>query len=105
MTYPFSLICKKSTWLRLASCNSLFEDKGNKSWEKGNWESQKQKEKKRDSILDGVPISLPALLKARRIQEKAASVGFDWDNNTQVLKKVYGKKTLKINLSEHFLHT
>ena len=67
----------------------IFEDKGNKSWEKGNWESQKQKEKKRDSILDGVPISLPALLKARRIQEKAASVGFDWNNNTQVLKKVY----------------
>ena len=66
----------------------IFDDENNKSWQKGDWESQKQKEKKRDSILDGVPTSLPALLKSRRIQEKAASVGFDWDNNSQVLKKV-----------------
>jgi len=66
----------------------IFDDENNKSWQKGDWESQKQREKKRDSILDGVPTSLPALLKSRRIQEKAASVGFDWDNNSQVLKKV-----------------
>ena len=66
----------------------VFDNKKNKSWGKGNWEFQKQKEKERESILEGVPISLPALLQARRIQEKAASVGFDWENNNQVLIKV-----------------
>ena len=66
----------------------VFDDSTNKTWEKGNWESQKQKEKKRDSILDGVPISLPALLRARRIQEKAAGVGFDWDKKAHVFNKI-----------------
>jgi tetrapyrrole methylase family protein / MazG family protein len=66
----------------------IFDSKNNTSWTEGSWESQKQKEKKRDSVLDGVPSSLPALLKSRRIQEKAASVGFDWKHNSEVLKKV-----------------
>jgi len=66
----------------------VFDDSTNKTWEKGTWESQKQKEKKRDSILDGVPIALPALLMARRIQEKAAGVGFDWDNRDEVFNKI-----------------
>ena len=66
----------------------IFENKNDKSWGEGNWELQKQKEKKRDSILDGVPTSLPALLKARRIQEKASSVGFDWNNTERVMDKV-----------------
>lgn len=59
-----------------------------KNQKKENWETTKKKEKKRDSVLDGVPKSLPALLQSRRIQEKAASVGFDWDNNRKVLDKV-----------------
>ncbi len=66
----------------------IFLDKSDKSPIIGNWEYEKQKEKNRDSILEGVPKSLPALLKARRIQEKAASVGFDWNNKTRVLEKV-----------------
>jgi len=66
----------------------IFSNDKDKSWEKGNWELSKQKEKKRNSILDGVPIALPALLRSRRIQEKAASVGFDWDNIKQVFEKV-----------------
>ncbi len=66
----------------------IFKSKNDHSWEKGNWELQKQKEKKRDSILDGVPVSLPALLKARRIQEKASGVGFDWNNVDRVIEKV-----------------
>jgi MazG family protein len=52
------------------------------------WEVAKQKEKKRDNILDGVPKNLPALIRARRIQEKAANVGFDWNNLSPVLEKV-----------------
>jgi XTP/dITP diphosphohydrolase len=54
---------------------------------KKNWEKLKLK-KKSDSVLSGVPKSLPALVKAERIQDKVAGVGFDWDNRHQVLDKV-----------------
>ena len=66
----------------------IFMDKNIKSWDSGNWEKAKQKDKKRESILDGVPSALPGLFKSRRIQEKASSVGFDWDDIDQVIKKV-----------------
>jgi len=55
---------------------------------KANWEKIKLKEKGNRSVLGGVPKSLPALVKAMRIQEKARGVGFDWDNPDQVWKKV-----------------
>ena len=66
----------------------IFYDKSDPRYKKGNWEESKQKEKKRISILDGVPIALPALVRARRIQEKASSIGFDWNKKEQVLLKV-----------------
>ncbi len=53
-----------------------------------NWEMLKLKEKGNKSILGGVPVSLPALVKAQRIQEKARSAGFDWDKKEQVWEKV-----------------
>ena len=52
------------------------------------WEVAKQVEKKRENILDGVPKNLPALIRARRIQEKAANVGFDWKKLLPVIDKV-----------------
>jgi len=52
-----------------------------------NWEQLKLNEGKK-SILEGVPRSLPALIKASRIQDKAASAGFDWEEPGQVLDKV-----------------
>jgi XTP/dITP diphosphohydrolase len=56
---------------------------------KQNWEQLKQKEKGGNkSVLSGVPNSMPALLKAYRIQEKARAVGFDWDKPEQVYEKV-----------------
>ena len=56
---------------------------------KKNWEQLKQKEKGGNtSVLSGVPNSMPALLKAYRIQEKARAVGFDWDEPEQVFEKV-----------------
>lgn len=55
---------------------------------KQNWESIKHKEKNRKSRLDGVPIALPALTRAHRLQEKASYVGFDWDNKIEVLLKL-----------------
>lgn len=54
---------------------------------KSNWEKLKLKEGKK-SVLEGVPKSLPALIKAIRIQDKARGVGFDWDNPEQVWEKV-----------------
>src|SRR5690606_33850684 len=54
---------------------------------KRNWENLKLKEGKK-SVLEGVPQSLPALVKANRIQEKVAGVGFDWEQPNQVWEKV-----------------
>ena len=54
---------------------------------KRNWEKLKLKEGK-TSILSGVPPSLPAMVKAMRLQEKARQVGFEWDNKEQVWEKV-----------------
>ena len=54
---------------------------------KQNWENLKLKEGK-TSVLEGVPKSLPALVKASRVQEKVAGVGFDWEHSDQVWEKV-----------------
>lgn len=54
---------------------------------KENWEKLKLKEGNK-SVLGGVPKSLPALIKATRIQDKAKAVGFDWENKNQVWEKV-----------------
>lgn len=54
---------------------------------KRNWEKLKMKEGKK-SVLSGVPKTLPALVKAMRLQEKAKQVGFEWENKEQVWEKV-----------------
>lgn len=54
---------------------------------KSNWERIKLGEGKK-SVLEGVPVSLPALLKAYRMQEKAGGVGFEWERREDVWKKV-----------------
>jgi len=54
---------------------------------KKNWEKIKLNEGKK-SVLEGVPSSLPALVKAIRIQEKVSGIGFDWENIDQVFEKV-----------------
>ncbi|MCZ2298702.1 MAG: nucleoside triphosphate pyrophosphohydrolase [Chitinophagales bacterium] len=55
---------------------------------KRNWEKIKLKEGQKKSVLSGVPKSLPALIKATRMQEKAKQVGFEWENKEDVWKKV-----------------
>ena len=62
----------------------IVEDEGDV---KRNWEQLKLKEGK-NSVLEGVPKSLPAVVKASRIQEKVAGIGFDWENPAQVWEKV-----------------
>ena len=59
---------------------------------KRNWEQLKLKEGK-TSVLEGVPKSLPAVVKANRIQEKVAGVGFDWEKPEQVWEKVQEELT------------
>lgn len=54
---------------------------------KRNWEKLKIREGK-TSVLSGVPVALPALIKAMRLQEKAKQVGFEWENKEQVWEKV-----------------
>tara|TARA_Y100000034_G_scaffold125539_1_gene175294 strand:- start:118432 stop:119211 length:780 start_codon:yes stop_codon:yes gene_type:complete len=59
---------------------------------KENWEKLKLKEGKK-SVLEGVPRSLPAMIKANRIQDKVAGVGFDWEKPEQVWEKVQEELT------------
>ena len=66
----------------------LYSSAASDVYKRQSWEATKKKEKNRDSVLEGVPKSLPALLQSRRIQEKAADVGFDWEKNSQVIAKV-----------------
>jgi len=56
---------------------------------KQNWEAEKHKEKKRKSRLDGVPKTLPALVRAQRLQQKASYAGFDWDKVELVWDKIH----------------
>ena len=65
---------------------------------KNNWEKLKLKEGKK-SVLEGVPKSLPAIVKSFRIQEKVRGIGFDWDNKNQVWDKVVEEiEELKIEI-------
>ncbi len=68
---------------------------------KRNWEKIKLSEGKK-SVLDGVPVSLPAIVKATRIQEKAKQVGFEWSNAADVWLKVEEEmKELQAEISEN----
>ncbi|GAB4282628.1 MAG: nucleoside triphosphate pyrophosphohydrolase [Marinilabiliales bacterium] len=77
-----------------------------------NWEKLKLKEKSKKRVLDGVPSTLPALIKANRIQEKVRGVGFDWEVREQVwdkiseelneIKEELSKNDNKKNIEEEF---
>jgi len=73
---------------------------------KQNWEAEKHKEKNRKSRLDGVPKTLPALIRAQRLQQKASYAGFDWDKVEQVWDKIHEeilelKEAQSNNTKEH----
>lgn len=68
---------------------------------KQNWEKLKLKEGKK-SVLEGVPKSLPSLIKAYRIQDKVAGVGFDWEKDEQVLDKLKEElQELKVEITSN----
>jgi len=74
--------------------------KNNSETVKKNWEELKIKEGNH-SVLGGVPSSLPSLIKANRIQEKARAVGFDWDERSQVWDKVEEElQELKVEIEQ-----
>ncbi len=58
------------------------------TWEKIKAQEKKDKGQQKISVLDGVPMHLPSLIKAQRMQEKAASLGFDWQNKELVWDKL-----------------
>ena len=69
---------------------------------KKNWELNKKNEKNRNSILDGVPKSLPSLMASERLQDKAASVGFEWENYQDVINKIYEElEELKLGIKNN----
>ena len=70
---------------------------------KKNWEKLKLKEGKK-SVLEGVPKSLPAIVKAFRIQEKVKGIGFDWDNKSQIWDKVLEEiEELKVEIKKEIM--
>jgi tetrapyrrole methylase family protein/MazG family protein len=69
---------------------------------KKNWELNKKNEKNRNSILDGIPKSLPSLIASERLQDKAASVGFEWENYQDVINKIYEElEELKLGIKNN----
>jgi len=70
-----------------------------------NWEDIKSREHSkidRKSLMDGIPLHLPSLMKARKVQSKASKVGFDWDKSEDVMKKVEEEvEELKESVKSH----
>lgn len=85
--FNFSDSLKEATKKLIARHPHIFNE-GTSKQNTQTWEQLKQKEKNRNSLLDGVPKNLPGLLRARRVQEKAANVGFDWEILQPALDKV-----------------
>ncbi len=84
-------VLRKITEKMIARHPHVFGDADFKTTDEvlAHWEIQKKSEGKlRKSILDGVPTTLPSLLRAQRLQDRAAKAGFDWNNFEDVLKKL-----------------
>ena len=69
---------------------------------KRNWEKRKLQEKENRSLVGGVPHTLPSLIKAMRIQERARMIGFDWQDRETAWQKVQG--TIQVLIQQHNQH-
>lgn len=90
--FDFDDICRQVSEKLQRRHPHIFPSKKISSNQTDNWEQMKhneRKQKKQMSLLDDIPISLPALMKADKIQKRCASVGFDWQHIEPVLDKVY----------------
>ena len=73
----------------VARHSNIFNNKNkSKKISKQKWELNKKIQKKRESILDGVPKSLSPLIVSHRLQDKSAAVGFEWDSINQAIRKI-----------------
>lgn len=71
-----------------------------------NWEHTKHEKEKRTSLLSGIPAAAPALLQAQRLQDKAATVGFDWETVSPVMDKLQEEvKELQVEIRQGNSHT
>ncbi len=88
--FDFSDVVDQISKKLIARHPHVFGDKTIETAEKvqQNWEHSKIQNEGRDSLLSGVPTIAPALLQAQRLQEKAATVGFDWPDLSPVFEKV-----------------
>ena len=88
--FDFESVCKALREKLISRHPHIYGDVNAEDSEqvKKNWESIKLEKEKTKSVLSGVPKSLSGLVKAQRLQEKASSVGFDWDNKIDVWNKV-----------------
>jgi tetrapyrrole methylase family protein/MazG family protein len=91
--FTFEDVARESTEKMLRRHPHVFDNASVDNAEEvvGLWEQVKKQEKKgkeKESVLDGIPRNLPALLQAEKIQKKAAVYGFDWSSQEQVLEKV-----------------
>lgn len=86
--FNFADVCQSICHKLIQRHPHIFSDKN----QKVAWETLKQKErnlKQQFSILDDIPVSMPALMRAEKIQKRCAAVGFDWDDLTPVIEKVH----------------
>ena len=85
---------------KLIHRHSHIFNKNNNS-NKQNWELSKKKAKNRESVLDGIPKSLPSLVTSERLQDKSAQVGFEWENYQDVIDKIYEElEELKLGIKK-----
>ena len=100
--FEFKDVVKKITLKMISRHPHVFKNKKFKNIKEFKHWWENSKEKKQNSILDNIPFTYPAYLKANKIQKKVASVGFEYKNELDAIKKVYEEtKELEIEVKSN----
>ena len=100
--FEFKDVVKKITLKMISRHPHVFKNKKFKNIKEFKHWWENSKEKKQNSILDNIPFTFPAYLKANKIQKKVASVGFEYKNELDAIKKVYEEtKELEIEVKSN----